>query len=33
VAQTYLKPERMTLVVVGDKKTVDSQLAPYRANQ
>jgi zinc protease len=32
-AQTYLKPERMTLVVVGDKKTVDSQLAPYRANQ
>ena len=26
---TYLRPERMTLVVVGDKKTVEPQLAPY----
>jgi zinc protease len=26
---TYLRPERMTLVVVGDKKTVEAQLAPY----
>ena len=32
MAQSYLKPEHMTLVVVGDKKTVDPQLAPYRTN-
>lgn len=32
MAQRYLKPEHMTLVVVGDKKTVDPQLAPFRAN-
>ena len=25
----YLRPERMTLVVVGDRKTVEPQLAPY----
>lgn len=30
IAQTYLKPDQMTIVVVGDKKTVDAQLAPYR---
>jgi hypothetical protein len=29
----YLKPDHMTLVVVGDKKAVDPQLAPYRGNQ
>lgn len=29
VARTYLDPERMTLVVVGDKKTVEPQLAPF----
>ena len=27
---TYLKPERMPLVVVGDKATVAGQLAPYQ---
>ena len=26
---TYLRPDRMTLVVVGDKKTVEPQLAPW----
>ena len=30
VAKEYLVPERMTLVVVGDTKTVQDQLAPYR---
>ena len=30
IAQTYFKPNQMTIVVVGDKKTVDPQLAPYR---
>ena len=30
IAQTYIKPNQMTIVVVGDKKTVDPQLAPYR---
>ena len=29
VTKTYLRPEAMTLVVVGDKKTVETQLAPY----
>jgi predicted Zn-dependent peptidase len=28
-AETYLAPERMTLVVVGDKKTVEAQVAPF----
>jgi predicted Zn-dependent peptidase len=27
--KAYLRPEAMTLVVVGDKKTVEEQLAPY----
>jgi predicted Zn-dependent peptidase len=27
--QTYIRPEKMTLVVVGDKKTVEEQVAPY----
>ena len=31
VTSTYIRPEAMTLVVVGDKATVESQLAPYRA--
>jgi predicted Zn-dependent peptidase len=26
---TYLRPDKMTLVVVGDKKTVEAQLAPW----
>ncbi len=26
---TYLRPDRMTLIVVGDKKTVEPQLAPW----
>jgi predicted Zn-dependent peptidase len=30
-AQTYLAPERMTIVVVGDRKTVEEQVAPYAA--
>lgn len=29
VAREYLSPERMTLVVVGDRKTVEAQLAPW----
>jgi len=33
MAKTYLKPEHMTLVVVGDKKTVEPQLAPYMTNK
>jgi zinc protease len=28
-AESYLAPERMTLVVVGDKKTVEAQVAPF----
>jgi predicted Zn-dependent peptidase len=27
--KAYLRPEAMTLVVVGDKKTVEEQIAPY----
>ena len=30
-ARRYLDPSRMTIMVVGDKKTVEEQLAPYRA--
>lgn len=30
ITTTYLMPERMTLVVVGDKATVAEQLAPYQ---
>jgi zinc protease len=30
MAATYLTPERMTLVVVGDKATVAEQVAPYQ---
>lgn len=29
VANEYLTPDRMTLVVVGDVKTVKEQLAPW----
>ena len=29
MASTYLRPEKMTLIVVGDKKTVEPQLAPW----
>jgi zinc protease len=28
-AATHLRPDRMTLIVVGDKKTVEPQLAPW----
>lgn len=31
VAQRHLRPDRMTVVVVGDKKTVAGQVAPYQA--
>jgi predicted Zn-dependent peptidase len=31
-ARRYLDPSRMTITVVGDRKTVESQLAPYRAS-
>jgi predicted Zn-dependent peptidase len=31
VAQKYLRPERMTIVVVGDKKTVAQQIKPYES--
>jgi zinc protease len=30
-ASKYLDPARMTITVVGDKKTVEEQLAPYQA--
>lgn len=30
-AEKYLDPARMTITVVGDKKTVEPQLEPYRA--
>ena len=30
-ALKYLDPSRMTITVVGDKKTVEAQLAPYQA--
>ncbi len=30
-AVKYLDPSRMTITVVGDKKTVEAQLAPYQA--
>jgi len=29
MTQLYLRPERMQLVVVGDKKVVQEQLAPW----
>ncbi len=29
ISQTYLVPGKMTMVVVGDKKTVEEQLAPW----
>jgi predicted Zn-dependent peptidase len=29
VARKYLRPEDMTIVVVGDKKTVAPQVKPY----
>ena len=31
IASEYLTPEKMTLVVVGDVKTVKEQLAPWSA--
>lgn len=30
IARAYLDPDRMTIVVVGDKRTVESQLIPFR---
>ncbi len=30
IARTYLAPERMQVVVVGDRKVVDEQVAPFR---
>jgi predicted Zn-dependent peptidase len=29
IAKTYIKPDEMTLVVVGDRKVIDEQLKPY----
>jgi predicted Zn-dependent peptidase len=29
ITATYIRPDRMTMVVVGDKKTVEPQLAPW----
>lgn len=29
IAQTYLRPDRMTMVIVGDRDVIDSQVAPY----
>ncbi len=31
IAQRHLRPDGMTIVVVGDGKTVESQVAPYRS--
>jgi zinc protease len=31
IAARHLAPDRMTIVVVGDKKTVEKQVEPYRA--
>ena len=31
VAQQYLVPGRMAIVVVGDRKTVAEQVAPFKA--
>ena len=31
IASTYLDPKKMTIVVVGDRKQVDGQLAPWTA--
>ena len=28
--EKYIDPSKMTIVVVGDKSQIDSQLAPYR---
>ncbi|HZF67461.1 MAG TPA: pitrilysin family protein [Gemmatirosa sp.] len=33
IAETYLAPERMTLVVVGDKQTVEAQVAPFASER
>ena len=33
VAREYLTPDRMTLVVVGDRKTVEPQVAPWAQGQ
>ncbi|RPJ82606.1 MAG: insulinase family protein [Acidobacteria bacterium] len=33
VASDYLKPEQMALVVVGDKKSVEAQVAPWATKQ
>lgn len=33
VAREYLAPERMALVVVGDRKTVEAQVAPWSTGQ
>ena len=33
VVTDYLKPEQMALVVVGDRKTIDSQLEPWAVKQ
>ena len=30
ITTTYIRPDAMSIVVVGDKATVESQLAPYR---
>lgn len=30
IARTYIKPDEMTLVVVGDRKVIDEQLKPYQ---
>jgi len=32
MARTYLRPENMAIVVVGDKKTVEEQVKPYTAH-
>jgi predicted Zn-dependent peptidase len=31
VAEAYLVPSRMTIVVVGDKDKIADQIAPYQA--
>jgi len=33
MAETYLDPAKMTIVVVGDKAEIADQIAPYEAQQ
>ncbi len=32
IARTYIDPEKMTVVIVGDKEKIDGQIKPYKIN-